>query len=72
VEDAAKMRQEIYARRGKVFKEPWLQQYFASLDWYKADPNYTDASLSDVEKKNIASIAAYEKKAKSEMSVIEG
>jgi len=72
VEDAAKMRQEIYARRGKVFKEPWLQQYFASLDWYKADPNYTDASLSDVEKRNIAAIAAYEKKAKSEMSVIEG
>lgn len=72
VEDAAKMRQEIYARKGKVFKEPWLQSYFASFDWYKADPNFTDASLSPVEKSNIATIAAYEKKAVSEMSVIEG
>jgi YARHG domain len=72
VEDAAKMRQEIYARRGKVFKEPWLQQYFASLDWYKADPNFAESSLTAVEKENIATIAAYEKKAVSEMSVIEG
>ena len=30
------------------------------------------STLSDVEKRNIAAIAAYEKKAKSEMSVIEG
>ncbi|MEP6742921.1 MAG: YARHG domain-containing protein [bacterium] len=72
VEDASQMRQEIYARRGKVFKEPWLQKYFASFDWYKADPNFTDVSLTAVEKKNIATIAAYEKKAVSAMSVIEG
>ncbi len=72
VEDAAKMRQEIYARRGKVFKEPWLQQYFSSFDWYKADPNFVESSLTTVEKQNIATIAAYEKKAVSEMSVIEG
>jgi YARHG domain len=72
VEDAAKMRQEIYARRGKIFKEPWLQQYFASFDWYKADPNFVESSLTAVEKQNIATIAAYEKKAVSEMSVIEG
>jgi len=72
IEDASQMRQEIYARRGKVFKEPWLQKYFSSFAWYKADPNYSDASLSDVEKQNIATIAAYEKKAVSSMSVIEG
>jgi hypothetical protein len=72
VEDASQMRQEIYARRGKVFKEPWLQKYFASFAWYKPDPNFTDASLSVIEKGNIATIAAYEKKAVSAMSVIEG
>jgi hypothetical protein len=72
VEDASQMRQEIYARRGKVFKEPWLQKYFSSFDWYKADPNYTDTALSAVEKANIAVIAAYEKKAVSAASVIEG
>ena len=72
LEDASQMRQEIYARHGKVFKEPWLQKYFASFDWYKADPNFTDDALSDVEKKNIATIAAYEKRAVTAMSTIEG
>ena len=72
LEDAMQMRQEIYARHGKVFKEPWLQKYFSSFDWYKADPNFTDASLSEVEKTNIATIAAYEKRAVTAMSTIEG
>jgi len=72
LEDASQMRQEIYARHGKVFKEPWLQKYFSSFDWYKADPNFTDAALTDVEKKNVATIAAYEKRAVTAMSTIEG
>ena len=72
IEDASQMRQEIYARHGKVFKEPWLQEYFSSFDWYKADPNFSEAALSEVEKKNIATIAAYEKRAVTAMSTIEG
>ena len=72
LEDASQMRQEIYARHGKVFKEPWLQKYFSSFDWYKADANFTEAALTDVEKKNIATIAAYEKSAVTAMSTIEG
>jgi YARHG domain-containing protein len=73
VEDAVKMRQEIYARRGKVFtKEPWFQKYFESFAWYKANPDFADTQLTPLEKRNIATIAAYEKKAVSAMSVIEG
>jgi hypothetical protein len=73
VEDATKMRQEIYARRGKVFtKEPWFQTYFESFAWYKANASFTDAQLSTLEKRNIATITAYEKKAVSAESVIEG
>jgi len=72
IEDASQMRQEIYARHGKVFKEPWLQKYFSSFDWYKADPDFTDAALTEIEKKNIATIAAYEKRAVTAMSTIEG
>lgn len=72
LEDASQMRQEIYARHGKVFKETWLQKYFSSFDWYKADSNFTEAALSEVEKKNIATIAAYEKRAVTAMSTIEG
>ena len=72
LEDASQMRQEIYARHGKVFKEPWLQKYFSSFAWYKADPDFTDANLTEVEKQNIALIAAYEKRAVTAMSTIEG
>lgn len=73
VEDAGKMRQEIYARRGKVFtKEPWFQTYFESFAWYKANPNFSETELTELEKRNIATITAYEKKAVSSQSVIEG
>lgn len=72
VEDVRKMRDEIYARHGKVFKDPWTQKYFASFDWYKANPTYSDASLSATEKGNLTVIAAYEKKAVTAMSTIEG
>jgi YARHG domain len=72
LEDVRKMREEIYARHGKVFKDPWTQKYFASFDWYKANPDFTDASLSPVEKGNLAVIATYEKKAVTAMSTIEG
>ena len=72
VEDVSQMRHEIYARHGKVFKEAWLQKYFSSFDWYKADPNFSEAALTEVEKQNIAKIAAYEKRAVTAMSTIEG
>lgn len=72
VEDTSKMRQEIYARRGKVFKEPWLQKYFTSFDWYKPDPAFNETSLSEIEKKNVAALLAYEKKAASALDAVEG
>jgi hypothetical protein len=72
VEDVRKMRDEIYARHGKVFKDTWTQKYFASLDWYKPDPKYSDAQLSATEKRNLVTIAAYEKRAVTAMSIIEG
>jgi hypothetical protein len=72
LEDARKLREEIYARHGKVFRDKWLQKYFASFDWYKANPRYTDAALTAVERQNVASIAAYEKKATSVLDAVEG
>jgi hypothetical protein len=72
LEDARKLRSEIYARHGKVFKDKWLQRYFQSFDWYKANPKYTDAALTSVERQNIAAIAAYEKKATSVLDAVEG
>jgi hypothetical protein len=72
VEDVEKMRQEIYARRGKVFKEPWLQSYFASFDWYKPNPDFNDSMLTAVEKQNLATLVAYAKRAASVLDAVEG
>jgi hypothetical protein len=72
VEDVEKMRQEIYARRGKVFKEPWLQAYFASFDWYKPNPDFNDSMLTAVEKQNLATLVAYAKRAASVLDAVEG
>lgn len=71
-EDVEKMRQEIYARRGKVFKEPWLQSYFSSFDWYKPNPAFNDSMLTAVEKQNLATLVAYAKKAASVLDAVEG
>jgi hypothetical protein len=72
VEDVEKMRQEVYARRGKVFKEPWLQTYFASFDWYKPNPDFNDNMLTEVEKQNLATLVAYAKRATSVLDAVEG
>ena len=72
LEDASKLRNEIYARHGKVFKEKWLQKYFSSFDWYKPDPQFSEKSLSTIERKNVATILAYEREATSVMNAIEG
>jgi hypothetical protein len=72
LEDARKLRNEIYARHGKVFKDRWLQSYYKSFDWYRPNPKYTDAALTEVERQNAAAIAAYEKKATSVLDAVEG
>ena len=72
IEDARKLRNEIYARRGKVFKDKTMQKYFDSFDWYKPDPKFEEKSLGQIERQNYAAILAYERKAGSMMDVIEG
>lgn len=72
LEDARKLRNEIYARRGKVFKDKSTQKYFASFDWYKPNPKYSDNLLTAIERKNAAAILAYERKADSVQNAVEG
>jgi hypothetical protein len=72
IEDAQKLRNEIYARHGKVFKDQNLRNYFSSFDWYKPDPKFREASLSLTERRNYAAILAYERKATSMMNAVEG
>jgi hypothetical protein len=72
IEDAQKLRNEIYARHGKVFKDQTMRNYFSSFDWYKPDPKFREASLTATERKNYAAILAYERKATSMMNAVEG
>lgn len=72
LEDLRNLRNEIYARRGKVFRTKWLQSYFQSFDWYKADPMFRDSDLTQVERRNVAVIAKMEKQAMSRFDAVEG
>lgn len=71
-EDLRVLRNEVYARRGRVFKDPVLQKYFESQAWYKADPAFTDDKLNEIEVKNLAKIREAEETATSKFSEAEG
>jgi YARHG domain-containing protein len=58
--DLRLLRNLIYARRGRPFKSDLIKQYFEAVDWYKADPTYTDARLTDLDKRNINVILSVE------------
>jgi hypothetical protein len=40
------LRNEIYARRGRPFKNSKIRELFLSHDWYKVNPNYSDSMLT--------------------------
>lgn len=71
-EDLRSLRNEIYARHGRIFKDAKLQKTFAEMPWYKPDPNFKDAMLSEIESKNLASIKQAEEMAVSKLVEIEG
>ena len=60
-EDLRLMRNEIYARHGKTFQSVDLQKYFSGKCWYKADPGYSDAMLTPVDRENVRIIQEAEK-----------
>jgi hypothetical protein len=59
-EDLRRLRNEIFARHGRTFKDPDLRDYFGSFDWYKPDPTFTEASLSPLERANVDTIRRIE------------
>jgi YARHG domain len=56
------LRNEIYARHGKIFKSENLQRVFRNQSWYKPDPNFSESMLNEYEKANVDFILNYEKK----------
>jgi hypothetical protein len=71
-EDLRVLRNEIYARHGRVFKDVELQKYFAAQPWYVADPNFKDEMVSEIESQNLAKIRAAEESATSKFTLFEG
>lgn len=71
-EDLRILRNEIFARHGRVFKDAELQKYFESQAWYKANPEFKDEELSETEIKNLAAIKSTEESAISKFSEFEG
>ena len=55
------LRNAVYARHGRTFKSVDLQSLWECYTWYKKNPNYSDALLTDVDKYNIELIQKYEK-----------
>ncbi|MBU8894370.1 YARHG domain-containing protein [Corallococcus sp. M34] len=58
--DLRLLRNTIYARRGRPFKSKVLQAHFAQLGWYKLDPTYTDARLTENDQRNVNLIRSVE------------
>ncbi len=72
VEDLRVLRNEIYARRGRVFKDAGLQKYFMTQAWYQPNPEFKDENLSEIEVKNLAVIREAELNSISKFSEVEG
>lgn len=71
-EEARRLRNEIYARHGKIFKDRELQRYFSSFDWYKPNPAFSEKMLNQIEKQNAAYIFNYEQSAMGMQDAVEG
>ncbi len=52
-------RNEIYARRGRFFRDQQLAAYFSRFDWYK--PHAWDVPLNAIEQANVNLIASMER-----------
>jgi len=71
-EDLRVLRNEIYARHGRIFKDAALQKYFTAQAWYKPNPDFKDEMLNDVESQNLVKIRAAEESATSKFAEVEG
>ena len=72
VEDLRVLRNEIYARHGRIFKDKELQKYFEAQSWYQPNPEFKDEMLSELEFKNLSLLKQAEETSISKMVKVEG
>jgi hypothetical protein len=63
-EVARRLRNEIFARHGRTFKDPLLQSYFSSQEWYRTNSKFNLALLTPIERANVQTIQKYETRAR--------
>lgn len=63
-EELRVMRNEVFARHGKIFQNPDLSSYFTRKSWYTQDQKYSDSQLTETDKENIRIIQEQENSAK--------
>ena len=71
-EDLKVLRNEIYARHGRIFKDPQLQKYFEQQAWYKPNVDFKDDQLNEIEAANLKKIKEAEDAAASVFAQAEG
>ena len=62
------LRNEVYARHGRILRCPWSQQHFNMQPWYTPDENFKDEALSGNDKLNVETIVRVEKRIHEELS----
>ncbi len=58
--DLRLLRNTIYARRGRPFQSAVLQGYFSDKEWYSANKSFSEAMLTEVDKRNIQLVQSME------------
>jgi hypothetical protein len=62
--DLKLLRNTVFAKHGRPFVTELVKGHFKTVTWYKADEKYSDALLTDVDKKNVKLIVSLEEKLK--------
>lgn len=58
--DLSLLRGVVFGRRGRVFKERFVQDYLVKQAWYKPNANFDNKVLTQTERRNIDAIREVE------------
>lgn len=59
-EELVLVRNEVFARYGRVFKTDAIREHFEAQDWYAPNPDYSDTLLTENDKANADLIKSFE------------
>ena len=60
------LRNEVFARHGRIFQDPELRRIFSERAWYKPDPAYEESRLNEIEAHNVRVLSYWEQHSKIE------